>query len=489
MIRTRLLSRGLATASRTIFPASQPATPKIVTSSLPGPKSKELSGEGGMGGFSDSRTHAFVVDYAASKGNFIQDVDGNTYLDMYSQIASIPIGYNHPSLLELAKSDEFAIAAMNRPALGSFPPASWTPIIRDGLLSVHPPGLDQLFTMMCGSCANEGALKAAFFAYRGRERGGQDREFSKEEIESCMRNQAPGSPNLSVISFKGAFHGRLFGTLSLTRSKAIHKIDVPAFDWPALDFPRLKYPLEEHVAENKREEERCLAQVEETIERLKKTKPVAALIIEPIQSEGGDHHASKEFFRGLRRITKSHGVFFIVDEVQTGVGATGTFWAHEAWGLEHEPDFVTFSKKMQAAGFYHKKETRPAQGYRNYNTWMGDPIRALQARETIKVIKRDSLIDNTISVGSYLYNGLEEIARTSGQGKLLNLRGKNTGHFIAWDCETPEKRDKFLAEIKKLGINMGGCGDRAVRLRPMLIFEKGHADYFLENAPTVFKSL
>lgn len=104
----------------------------------------------------------------------------------------------------------------------------------------------------------------------------------------------------------------------------------------------------------------------------KSTSPVAAVIIEPILSEGGDKHASPEFFRSLRLIARKHGAFFIVDEVQTGVGATGTFWAHEKWGLKEgeEPDFVTFSKKMQAAGVFHKKETRPNAPYRNYNTWM-----------------------------------------------------------------------------------------------------------------------
>lgn len=104
----------------------------------------------------------------------------------------------------------------------------------------------------------------------------------------------------------------------------------------------------------------------------KTTRPVAAVIIEPVLSEGGDKHASPAYFRSLRRIAKKHGAYFIVDEVQTGVGATGKFWAHEHWGLEagEEPDFVTFSKKMQASGVYHKKETRPASAYRIYGTWM-----------------------------------------------------------------------------------------------------------------------
>lgn len=104
----------------------------------------------------------------------------------------------------------------------------------------------------------------------------------------------------------------------------------------------------------------------------KSTRPVAAVIIEPVLSEGGDKHASPAYFRQLRQIAKKHGAYFIVDEVQTGVGATGKFWAHEHWGLQEgeEPDFVTFSKKMQASGVYHKAETRPSAAYRIYGTWM-----------------------------------------------------------------------------------------------------------------------
>ena len=190
-----------------------------------------------------------------------------------------------------------------------------------------------------------------------------------------------GSPDLSILSFGKAFHGRMFGSLSTTHSKAIHKIDslfcfyinlilVPSFNWPQAPFPALKYPLEENLGVNHREEENCLAVVEKTIKEWH--SPVAAVIVEPIQSEGGDNHASPSFFRGLRDLTKRLGVLLIVDEVQTGVGSTGTFWAHEKWGLAKgdEPDIVTFSKKFQAAGWYfHDDKLIPTKPYRQYNTW------------------------------------------------------------------------------------------------------------------------
>ena len=235
-----------------------------------------------------------------------------------------------------------------------------------------PTGLDKVFTAQAGSDANELAYKAAFMWKRSQERGGPHVDFTGEEMQSAMLNQEPGSPHYSIMSFKAGFHGRLFGSLSTTRSKPIHKLDIPAFDWPQAPFPMLKYPLEEHVAENAAEEKRCL----EEAERIMTTyhNPVAAIVIEPVQSEGGDNHASPAYFRGLREITKKHNILMIVDEVQTGVGATGKFWAHEHWNLSTPPDMVTFSKKAQTAGYYFgRQDLRPNKPYRQFNTWMGQP--------------------------------------------------------------------------------------------------------------------
>ncbi|KAJ9095818.1 hypothetical protein QFC19_007433 [Naganishia cerealis] len=254
-----------------------------------------------------------------------------------------------------------------------------------------------------------------------------------------------------------------------------------------VDWPSVKYPLDEHAKENAEAEAKSLREVENTITSMKATRPVAAVIIEPIASEGGDLHASPEFFRGLRQITKKHGVSFIVDEVQTGVGATGTFWAHEKWGLSEEdaPDFVTFSKKMQAAGYFHKMETRPPQAYRNFNTWMGDPIRALQASTQIEFIKRHDLVEQTAAIGSKLYDQLDRLATSSG--KMLNLRGRDNGTFIAWDMESTSQRDALLKEMRNQGVNMAGCGDAAVRLRPMLIFGSKQAEVLIDKLEGALK--
>jgi len=150
---------------------------------------------------------------------------------------------------------------------------------------------------------------------------------TSEQYESALINQPPGCPKLSILSFMGGFHGRALGTLSCTHSKTIHKLDVPAFDWPVAPFPQLRYPLEEFVRENMEEEQRCLEQVEERMEQaIRNGEPVAATIVEPIQAEGGDKHASPQFFRGIQQICKKYGAEFIVDEVQTSGGSTGHMW-------------------------------------------------------------------------------------------------------------------------------------------------------------------
>lgn len=474
-------SKSYSNGESAFFP-DEPKGP-IVKTDIPGPQSiKEIEK---LNKVFDTRSLNMMADYKHSFGNYIADPDGNVLLDVYAQIASIPVGYNNPSLLLAATSPDMASALINRPALGNFPQSDWAEILETGILSVAPKGLDQVFTAQAGSDANELAYKAAFMWRRRMERGGPEVEFTEEEVKSSMMNQAPGAPPLSILSFKSAFHGRLFGSLSTTRSKPIHKLDIPAFDWPQASFPGLKYPLDDpaNAEFNAKEEQRCLDETEHLLTTYH-NKP-AAIIIEPIQSEGGDNHATANFFRGLRAITKKHNVLMIVDEVQTGVGATGKFWAHEHWNLEDPPDMVTFSKKAQTAGYYYGNPAlRPNKPYRQFNTWMGDPARAILFRAIIKEIERLNLVQHTAQVGDYLYAGFENLAKKY-PNEIKNLRGKGQGTFIAFDSP---RRDEVLKKAKGVGINIGGSGESAVRLRPMLIFQKHHADILFGGLEKIFKS-
>lgn len=154
-------------------------------------------------------------------------------------------------------------ALVNRPAIGNFPSSRWHDLLKDGLLKAAPPGLDNIFTAQSGSEANELAYKASFMLYRRKERG--ESGWTQEEVTSCINNAKPGSPDLAILSFANSFHGRGFGSLSTTRSKAVHKLDIPSFNWPQAPFPAWKYPLEKYAQENAVEEKRCLEEVEKLI--------------------------------------------------------------------------------------------------------------------------------------------------------------------------------------------------------------------------------
>jgi len=248
-------------ASEISFTPGEPDKPQVKTA-IPGPLSKDLISK--LDQVQDTRSICYMADYDNSVGNYIADVDGNKLLDVYCQISSIPLGYNNPALKQLASKPEFVTALLSRPALGVSPNKNWVDIVENAFMRIAPKGMDSVFTAMCGSCANENAYKAAFMHYQRRKRG-WDAPFTSEDNESCMMNHSPGSPDLAILSFSHAFHGRLFGSLSTTRSKPIHKLDVPAFDWPKAEFPLLKYPFEDHVQENERIENEALEKVENII--------------------------------------------------------------------------------------------------------------------------------------------------------------------------------------------------------------------------------
>jgi len=227
--------------------------------------------------------------------------------------------------------------------------------------------------------------------------------------------------------------------------------------------------------ENKAEEDRCIKELEKIIKTY--NKPIAAMIIEPVQSEGGDNHASPYYFKSIRKLARQHDIAFIIDEVQTGMGATGKLWAHEHWGLDDPPDIVTFAKKMQACGFFHSLEYRAPQVFRNFNTWMGDPIRTLQLDSTIKYIKENNLIENTKITGEYLFNGLKTLQKEYSK-VMSNTRG--IGTYLAFDLPTPQLRDKFVELVRNNGVLIYMCGFQSIRIRPQLIFTPTHAQQLLE---------
>lgn len=475
----------LARAFSTPVPLlSEPKGPEMLCE-VPGPKSKQLHSD--LSKIQSMDSVHFFADYDRSVGNYIVDVDGNTMLDVFTQISSVPIGYNHPALLSAFDSNSALRALVNRPALGVYPGADWVKQLYQVLLSAAPQGLNQVTTMMCGSCSNENAFKLMHFKHMENERGG--RPFNQQEMDSCMVNQEPGTPNLSVLSFHGGFHGRTAASLACTHSKYIHKIDVPLQQWQVSDFPRYKYPLEEYTRENAAEDERCLAMAEQIIadsrSRTTQQPIITGLIVEPIQAEGGDHHGSNRWFQGLQNICARQDIVYLIDEVQTGGGPTGKMWCHEWFELNEAPDIVTFSKKMLTGGIYHKESLRPKQPYRIFNTWVGDPGKVILLDAVLKTIKKDNLLEETTRTGEVLMDGLLDL-QARFPGLLNSARGRGT--FCAINCDSGERRDTVLLKLRELGVHAGGCGEAAIRLRPALVFEQKHAHLLLSKLEDVLKS-
>jgi len=389
-------------------------------------------------------------------------------------------GYNHPALKAICSSPLFSTFAQSRAALGLMPPEELPRLLEETFLKIAPKGMSRVQPMLCGSSANENVFKAAFFAFRAKQRAAEGRvvtDFTTEELKSYMDNQSPGcTNNLSIMSFSGGFHGRTMGALTCTHSKTVHKIDVPAFDWPTAPFPKLRYPLEDHAAANAAEEQRCLTEVRNIFQaRRDDGRPVVGLIVEPVLSEGGDLHASAIFFKGLQQACKDFEAAFIVDEVQTGVCCSGNMWAHEAWGLEESPDFVCFSKKALLGGYYYKVEFQPPQGYRIFNTWMGDATKILLFQGVLDTIEKDSLVELVRASGQQLMTLLRKAA--IGHPEFVsNLRG--VGTVIAFDSASPVLRDELAAELRNRGVLVGTNGTQSIRFRPPLTFNSVHVDEF-----------
>lgn len=391
-----------------------------------------------------------VMDIEKSHGSYLVDQNGDAYLDLFSMFASVAIGYNHPYLLK--HQDFLGKMAINKPALSDIYPKEFADFMQVFERVALPKELQYCFFIAGGTLAVENTLKAAFdWKTRLNFASGIEKEASQ------------------VIHFKEAFHGRSGYTLSLTNTKDPRKhMYFPKFNWPRISNPKLTFPITEIVLKAVIEKEKtAIREIRNALDN--HPNDIACIIIEPIQAEGGDNHFRKEFLQALRDICDEHDILLIFDEVQTGIGLTGSMWAYQTIGVV--PDLIAFGKKTQVCGLLANKAKFDRvekhvfkESSRINSTFGGDFTDMMRFKLILEVIEQEKLIEQIPKKGEHFIQKLEALA--SKHGQISNIRGK--GLFIAFDFPNEQERDKFIKDAFAQRLILLGCGERTIRFRPHL---------------------
>ncbi|MFZ0664655.1 MAG: L-lysine 6-transaminase [Acidimicrobiales bacterium] len=397
--------------------------------------------------------YKLVVDLERSHGSVLVDARAGTeYLDCYTFFASLPIGYNHPDLVEENFLRTLGRANVHKPANPDAYSVEYAEFVDTFARVLGDPALPHLFFVEGGALAVENALKVAF-DWKSR------------------RNDRNGRPERGdmVMHLQHAFHGRSGYTLSLTNTEPIKTERFPKFDWPRISSPAQRFPLADFSESNRRSEDEALSQAVAAFEQ--NPHQIACFVCEPIQAEGGDRHLSARFLGEMQDLCKKYDALFVLDEVQTGVGVTGSRWMYE--GLSLEPDVVAFAKKVQVGGVMagRRVDEEPDNVFqvsgRISSTWGGGLSDMVRSTRILEIIERDGLIDNAAKAGHVLLGSLEQIA-TEHPSRISNARG--SGLLCAVDLPSTAERDRVVNLLREdEHVIVLPCGDRSVRFRPGLI--------------------
>jgi L-lysine 6-transaminase len=406
----------------------------------------------------------FIIDLKKSEGVYIWDSRTNRkLLDFFTFVASVPVGLNHPKMMTPEFKEKMAYISINKPTNSDVYSVEMAEFVEVFARTAMPDYLPHVFFVEGGALGVENALKAAF-----------DWKMRKNIAKGIYKGIQDES-KMKVIHFRQSFHGRSGYTLSLTNTDPV-KIDYfPKFDWPRIDNPAVKFPLnDENLKAVKKAEENSLNQIKDAIRKYK--DDIAALIIEPIQGEGGDNHFRKEFFEAIRRLADENDFMFIMDEVQTGIGLTGKMWAHQHYV---KPDMISFGKKTQVCGFMsgtridEVKDNVFKVASRLNSTWGGGLVDMIRCQRYLEIIEEDKLVENAKVVGEHLLKRLYEL-QTEFPKLVDNSRG--TGLFCSFDLMNPSLRNDFRKKAMQKGLVVLGSGERSIRFRPPLIITKGQID-------------
>ncbi|HEX9613993.1 MAG TPA: L-lysine 6-transaminase, partial [Bacteroidota bacterium] len=401
-----------------------------------------------------------VVDLKRSQGSYLYDSRYNKrYLDFFTFFASGSVGMNHPKLTEPAFLEKLAQVAVNKPSNSDAYSVEMAEFVETFARIVMPDYLPYVFFVDGGALAVENAIKTAF-----------DWKVRKNFIKGYTEERG-----WQVIHFRKAFHGRTGYTLSLTNTDPVKTNYFPKFKWPRVHNPVVKFPLnEKNLAEVQKEEAIALQQIKQAI--VNNPDDIAALIIEPIQGEGGDNHFRKEFFEALRTICDENEILLIFDEVQTGIGITGKMWAHQYFV---KPDMIAFGKKTHICGFMSSTRIDDVmdnvfhKSSRINSTFGGNLVDMVRFTRTMEIIEEENLVNNANEVGEHLQKQLAGL-ENEFSGLVGNTRGR--GLFCAMDMDSSQNRDQLRSKAYEEGLILIGCGDRAIRFRPALNLKKSEVD-------------
>ena len=403
-----------------------------------------------------------VLDLKKSKGCRIYNSRAEKYmLDCFSFFASAPLGCNHPKLTTPEFIKKMGELAVNKPTSSDLYTTEMAEFVDAFRKHAVPDYFKHLFFVSGGALAVENGLKTAF-------------DWKVRKNIERGKSEKLGT---QVIHFKEAFHGRTGYTLSMTNTFNLNKIKYyPMFDWPRIINPKVDFPLNNKNLENVKElEKQAVSEIESAVS--KNPDDIAALIIEPVQGEGGDNHFRKEFFLELRRLCDEHEMMFVLDEIQSGVGLTGKMWAHEHF--DFKPDILAFGKKTQVCGMMVGKRVDAIKDNvfnvpsRLNSTWGGNLIDMVRCQKYFEVIDEENLIKNAETQGKYLLEELEELSQKYSD-KISNARG--LGLMCAFDLPTHEKRDELQKRLYAKDLIVVTCGATTIRFRPPLIISSEEID-------------
>ena len=378
-------------------------------------KKKSLSIINKLNKLSYNSTFVYPLVIRGGQGCYLEDVDGERYLDFTSNIASCPLGYNHSELNEIIK--RYVGIGAHKIAGQDFYCEEHSQLA-EKLLSISNSN-SKVFFINSGAEAVENAIKLAY------------------------RRNGP-LPGISCIN---AFHGRTLGALAFTFSKEVQKANFPEFP-----TKRIKFCIKNNDSEI------------DTIQKIVNENKISFIITELIQGEGGVNVASKKFITNLNKASRKYDIPLIIDEVQTGLGRTGKWWTYQHYDIK--PDIVTIAKALQVGAVVFDKKLEPRKPGVLSSTWGGGSrIDMAIGMKTIDIISKEKLLERVNKSGDFLKKNLTELKNR--HNIIMDVRG--LGLMLGVEFIKKEIRDKIMYKLFKNKLLVIPSGIKTIRILPPLI--------------------